>query len=98
VNKRANANISVIKMFFQEDGIIDYINAVGYKGTYDNNGPASAGPFYAYPLKVIYLSRIAHAGNSAHSWRLYSFSDIVCKFVFLPQRVYLLRTLPNQLT
>lgn len=37
VNKRANGFFSVIQMFAHEDGIIDYINAVGYKGTYTDS-------------------------------------------------------------
>ena len=34
VNKRANGFFDVIQMFTHEDGTINYLNAVGYKGTY----------------------------------------------------------------
>jgi hypothetical protein len=38
VNKRANMNIDVDKTFMHGDGIINFINAVGYKGSYvDDN-------------------------------------------------------------
>jgi hypothetical protein len=34
VNKRGNASFDVTKMFIHGEGIINYVNAVGYKGTY----------------------------------------------------------------
>jgi hypothetical protein len=34
INKRANNAFHVTSMFTHEDGIITYVNAVGYKGTY----------------------------------------------------------------
>jgi hypothetical protein len=38
VNKRASGAFDVTKMFTHDDGIINYINAVGYKGTYSDQG------------------------------------------------------------
>ena len=38
INKRANMNIEVAQTFINGDGIISFIDAVGYKGSYvDNN-------------------------------------------------------------
>jgi hypothetical protein len=39
VNKRANAFFEVTQMFIHDDGIIDFVNAVGYKGTYTDDNP-----------------------------------------------------------
>jgi hypothetical protein len=36
VNKRANGFFKVTQMFAHDDGTINYINAVGYKGTYSD--------------------------------------------------------------
>lgn len=36
-NKRAGAAFEVTQMFIHDDGIIDFLNAVGYKGTYAHN-------------------------------------------------------------
>lgn len=41
VNKRASGFFSVAKMFTHEEGTIDYINAVGYKGTYIDQASVS---------------------------------------------------------